>query len=89
MAVRREPRRVGAELAEEIRTAKVTPAEPAEGERSLERLRRQHRDPAARDVFGTPEAAAAGQRLEQRVAACEDCAERVFAALHRAPGAEQ
>ncbi|MGW2893770.1 Chromate resistance protein ChrB [Streptomyces sp. NPDC001212] len=78
-----------AELAKEIRTAKFTLAELEEEEQSLERLRRWHRDLTARDVFGTPEAARAGERLKQCVAACEDYAERVFAALHQVPEAEQ
>ncbi|MFF4862756.1 Chromate resistance protein ChrB [Streptomyces sp. NPDC001231] len=78
-----------AELAKEIRTAKLTSAELEEEEQSLERLRRRHRDLTARDVFGTPEAAKAGERLWQCVAACEDYAERVFATLHQAPEGEQ
>ncbi|MEU1202390.1 Chromate resistance protein ChrB [Streptomyces sp. NPDC005813] len=32
---------------------------------------------------GAPEAAGAGERLRQCAAACEDCAEQVFAARHR------
>ncbi|MFJ2717949.1 Chromate resistance protein ChrB [Streptomyces sp. NPDC087437] len=71
------------------RTAKFTPAELEEEEQSLERLRRRHRDLTARDVFGTPEAARAGERIKQCVAACEDYAERVLAALHQVPEAEQ
>ncbi|MEU6201449.1 Chromate resistance protein ChrB [Streptomyces sp. NPDC047061] len=74
-----------AELAKEIRIAKFTLAELEEEEQSLERLRRWHRDLTARDVFGAPEAAEAGERLRQRAAACEDYAERVFAALHQTP----
>ncbi|WP_020136928.1 Chromate resistance protein ChrB [Streptomyces sp. 351MFTsu5.1] len=73
------------ELAKEIRIAKFTLAELEEEEQSLERLRRWHRDLTARDVFGTPEAARAGERLRQCTAACEDYAERVFAALHETP----
>ncbi|MFE5816243.1 Chromate resistance protein ChrB [Streptomyces sp. NPDC056479] len=73
------------ELAKEIRIAKFTLAELEEEEQSLERLRRWHRDLTARDVFGAPEAAAAGERLKLCVAACEDYAERVFAALHQVP----
>lgn len=73
------------ELAKEIRIAKFTLAELEEEEQSLERLRRWHRDLTARDVFGTAEAAEAGARLKQCAAACEDYAERVFAALHQAP----
>ncbi|MFI0444105.1 Chromate resistance protein ChrB [Actinomadura sp. 6N118] len=71
-----------AEIAKEIRIAKFTLAELEEEEQSLERLRRWHRDLTARDVFGAPEAAEAGTRLKQCTAACEDYAERVFAALH-------
>ncbi|MEU5633201.1 Chromate resistance protein ChrB [Streptomyces rishiriensis] len=73
------------ELAKEIRIAKFTLAELEEEEQSLERLRRWHRDLTARDVFGTPEAAEAGERLRQCTAACEDYAERVVAALHQTP----
>jgi len=36
-------------------------------------------------VFGAPEAAEAAARLKDCVAACEDYAERVFAALHQTP----
>ncbi|WP_405595206.1 Chromate resistance protein ChrB [Streptomyces sp. NBC_01092] len=74
-----------AELAKEIRIAKFTLAELEEEEQSLERLRRWHRDLTARDVFGAPEAAEATERLKVCVAACEDYAERVFAALHQVP----
>ncbi|MFF4956184.1 Chromate resistance protein ChrB [Streptomyces sp. NPDC001222] len=75
-----------AELAKEIRHAKFTLAELEEEEQSLERLRRWHRDLTARDVFGSPEAAEAGKRLKECVAACEDYAERVFRVLHETPG---
>lgn len=74
------------ELAKEIRIGKFTLAELEEEEQSLERLRRWHRDLTARDVFGAPEAAEAGQRLKGCGAACEDYAERVFAALHQPEG---
>ncbi|MGV9243354.1 Chromate resistance protein ChrB [Streptomyces sp. NPDC003710] len=77
------------ELAKEIRIGKFTLAELEEEEQSLERLRRWHRDLTARDVFGAPEAAEAGRRLKQCAAACEDYAERVFAALHQTPQGEQ
>ncbi|MFD4511368.1 Chromate resistance protein ChrB [Streptomyces sp. NPDC058457] len=77
------------ELAKEIRIAKFTLAELEEEEQSLERLRRWHRDLTARDVFGAPEAAEAGERLGQCAAACEDYAERVFAALHQTPGQDR
>lgn len=74
-----------AELAKEIRTEKFTLAELEEEEQSLERLRRWHRDLTVRDVFGTPEATEAAERLAQCAAACEDYAERVFRALHGPP----
>ncbi|MGR6919762.1 Chromate resistance protein ChrB [[Actinomadura] parvosata] len=78
-----------AELAKEIRNAKFTLAELEEEEQSLERLRRWHRELMARDVFGSPQSAEAGERLKQCAAACEDYAERVFAALHQAPGEDR
>jgi len=74
------------EIAKEIRIAKFTLAELEEEEQSLERLRRWHRDLTARDVFGAPEAAEAGERLKRCQAACEDYAERVFSALHQSEG---
>ncbi|GAA2802013.1 Chromate resistance protein ChrB [Saccharopolyspora taberi] len=70
------------EIAKEIRIGKFTLAELEEEEQSLERLRRWHRDLTARDVFGAPEAAEAGERLKRCVEVCEDYAERVVAALH-------
>ncbi|WSA72409.1 hypothetical protein OG930_38155 [Streptomyces sp. NBC_01799] len=39
----------------------------------------------ARDVFGAPEAAEAGERLRQCAAVCEDYAERVFHVVHETP----
>ena len=74
-----------AEIAKEIRIAKFTLAELEEEEQSMERLRRWHRDLAARDVFGAPEAAEAAARLKQCTIVCEDYAERVFRALHETP----
>jgi hypothetical protein len=76
-----------AEIANEIRIAKFTLAELEEEEQSLGRLRRWHRDLMARDVFGAPEAARAGERLKECTAVCEDYAEQVFAALHQSEGA--
>ncbi|MFG1666310.1 Chromate resistance protein ChrB [Streptomyces sp. Y7] len=67
------------------RPPKLTLAALEDEEQSLERLRRWHRDLTARDVFGAPEAAEAGERLKVCVAACEDYAERVLAALHQVP----
>ncbi|MFI2204212.1 Chromate resistance protein ChrB [Streptomyces sp. NPDC020192] len=77
------------ELAKEIRIGRFTLAELEEEEQSLERLRRRHRDLTARDVYGAPEAAEAGRRLKECVAACEDYAERAFAVLHRTPEGER
>ncbi|WP_141203431.1 Chromate resistance protein ChrB [Streptomyces griseorubiginosus] len=78
--------KVAEEPAKEIRIATFTLAELEEEERSLERLRRRHGDLTARDVFGTPEAARAGERLGQCTAACEDYAERrVLPGLHETP----
>ncbi|MFF4783014.1 Chromate resistance protein ChrB [Streptomyces griseorubiginosus] len=74
------------EPAKDIRIAKFTLTELEEGEQSPERLRGRHRDLTARAASGTPEVARAGERLGQRTAACEDYAERVFAALHETPG---
>ncbi|MFF4986276.1 Chromate resistance protein ChrB [Streptosporangium saharense] len=77
------------ELAKETRIGKFTLAELEEEEQSLERLRRWHRDLTARDVFGAPEAAQAGQRLRECAVACENYAERVFTALHEMPDPEE
>ncbi|WP_306325221.1 Chromate resistance protein ChrB [Streptomyces venezuelae] len=74
------------EIAKEIRNSKFTLAELEEEEQSLERLRRWHRDLTARDVFGAPEAPRAAASLATCTHACEDYAERVFAALHRSEG---
>jgi len=72
-----------AEIDKEIRNAKYTIAELEEEEHSLERLRRWHRELAARDVFGAPNAAEADQRLKHCTERLADYTERVFAALHQ------
>ncbi|MGW5111429.1 Chromate resistance protein ChrB [Nocardia sp. NPDC004123] len=72
-----------AEIDKEIAKAKFTMAELEEEEQSLERLRRWHRDIKARDVFGAPAAAEAGQRLEHCADRLADYTERVFQALHQ------
>jgi DNA-binding transcriptional regulator PaaX len=72
-----------AEIAKEIRIGKFTMAELEEEEQSLERLRRWHRELAARDVFGAPAAAEAHQQLKQCTEVLADYTERVFAALHQ------
>ena len=58
-------------------------AELEEEEHSLERLRRWHRELTARDVFGAPTAAEAGQQLKHCTERLADYTERVFAALHQ------
>jgi hypothetical protein len=72
-----------AEIDKEIRIGKLTMAELEEEEQSLERLRRWHRELSARDVFGAPEAAEAGQRLKHCTERLADYTERVFTALHQ------
>jgi hypothetical protein len=72
-----------AEIDHEIRIAKFTMAELEEEEHSLERLRRWHRDLAARDVFGAASAAEADQQLKHCTERLADYTERVFAALHQ------
>lgn len=57
----------------------------ASGRGPQDAARLRDRDLTARDVFGTPEAARAGERLKQCAAACEDYTERVFTALHETP----
>ncbi len=71
------------EIDKEIALQKFTMAELEEEEQAMERLRRWHRDLAARDVFGAPLAAEAQLRLkhcEQRLA---DFTDAVFRALHQ------
>jgi sugar phosphate isomerase/epimerase len=72
-----------AEIDKEIRIGKFTMAELEEEEQSLERLRRWHRELSARDVFGTPSAAEAGQHLKHCTERLADYTERVFTALHQ------
>lgn len=72
-----------AEIDHEIRIEKFTIAELEEEEQSLERLRRWHRELSSRDVFGAPDAEAAGQQLKHCAARLVDYTERVFAALHQ------
>ncbi|CAN5509452.1 hypothetical protein BH09ACT7_BH09ACT7_39390 [soil metagenome] len=72
-----------AEIAKEIRIQKFTLAELEEEEQSLERLRRWHRDLAARDVFGAANAAEAGQQLKHCTERLAEYTELVFAALHQ------
>ncbi|MGW5714754.1 Chromate resistance protein ChrB [Amycolatopsis sp. NPDC003865] len=72
-----------AEIDKEIRVGKFTMAELEEEEQSLERLRRWHRDIKARDVFGAPAAADAGERLAHCADRLAEYTDRVFRALHQ------
>jgi hypothetical protein len=72
-----------AEIAKEIRIGKFTLAELEEEEQSLERLRRWHRELAARDVFGAPNAAEAAHQLKHCTERLADYTELVFTALHQ------
>ncbi|RTL69655.1 MAG: chromate resistance protein ChrB [Pseudonocardiaceae bacterium] len=72
-----------AEIDEEIRTEKFTLAELHEEERSLERLRRRHREIRMRDVFGATSASRADELFKHCACRLEEFTERVFAALHQ------
>jgi len=72
-----------AEIGSEIAKSKFTLAELEEEEQSLDRLRRWHRELAARDVFGAPNAAEAGQQLKHCAERLADYTERVFRAVHQ------
>ena len=72
-----------AEIDKEIRIEKFTLAELEEEEQSLERLRRWHRDLAARDVFGSPGAAEAAQHLKSCANALAGYTDLVFRAIHQ------
>jgi len=72
-----------AEIDKEVATQKLTMAELEEEEQSLDRLRRWHRDLTARDVFGAPAAAQAGQQLKHCQERLAEFTERVFQALHQ------
>jgi hypothetical protein len=72
-----------AEIAKEIRNGKFTLAELEEEEQSLERLRRWHRELAARDVFGAPNAAEAAHQLKHCTERLAEYTELVFTALHQ------
>jgi hypothetical protein len=80
---RAECAKFDAEIDKEIRIAKFTMAELEEEEQSLERLRRWHRELSARDVFGAPGAAEAGQQLKHSTERLADYTSQVFAALHQ------
>jgi DNA-binding transcriptional regulator PaaX len=69
-----------AELADEVRKAKLTLAELDEEEQSLDRLRRWYRQIRARDLFGAPGATIAERRLKECGEALEVFAEQVYQA---------
>lgn len=72
-----------AEIDKEFTQQKFTVAELEEEEQTLERLRRWHRDLAARDVFGAPLAGEAHLRLKQCGERLAEFTDAVFQALHQ------
>jgi len=62
---------------------KLTMAELEEEEQSLDRLRRWHRELAARDVFGAPLAPDAQMRLKHCEERLAEFTDQVFTALHQ------
>ena len=72
-----------AEIDAEIGKGKFTLAELEEEEQSLDRLRRWHRELAARDVFGAPGAAEAAQQLKHCAERLAEYTELVFQAIHQ------
>jgi hypothetical protein len=72
-----------AEIDKEFAQQKLTMAELEEEEQTLERLRRWHRELAARDVFSAPLATQAQQQLKHCVERLEEFTDAVFQALHQ------
>jgi hypothetical protein len=72
-----------AEIDKELALQKFTMAELEEEEQSLDRLRRWHRDLAARDVFGAPLAADAQLQLKHCEERLAEFTDQVFTALHQ------
>jgi len=72
-----------AEIDAEIGKDKFTLAELEEEEQSLDRLRRWHRELAARDVFGAPGADQAAQQLKHCAERLAEYTELVFQAIHQ------
>jgi hypothetical protein len=72
-----------AEIDKELALQKFTMAELEEEEQSLDRLRRWHRDLTARDVFGAPSAAEAGQQLKHCQERLAEFTDLVFQAQHQ------
>ncbi|MCI0142991.1 chromate resistance protein ChrB [Arthrobacter bambusae] len=70
------------EIAREIAKRRFTLAELEEEEQSLDRLRRWARSIRAKDVFGSPGASGAEERLAACAVALEDFAGRVYQQLH-------
>ena len=72
-----------AEIDKELALQKLTMAELEEEEQSLDRLRRWHRELAARDVFGAPLAPDAQMRLKHCEERLAEFTDQVFTALHQ------
>ena len=72
-----------AEIDAEIGKGKFTLAELEEEEQSLDRLRRWHRELAARDVFGAPGAAEADWQLKHCAEKLAGYTDLVFQAIHQ------
>ncbi len=72
-----------AEIDAELGKGKFTLAELEEEEQSLDRLRRWHRELAARDVFGAPGAAEADWQLKHCAERLAEYTELVFQAIHQ------
>lgn len=72
-----------AEIDKEFVLQKFTMAELDEEEQTLDRLRRWHRDLAARDVFGAPSAGEAQVRLKHCAERLTEFTDAVFQALHQ------
>lgn len=72
-----------AEIDKEFALQKFAMAELEEEEQTLDRLRRWHRDLAARDVFGAPLAPEAQLGLKQCSERLAEFTEAVFQALHQ------
>jgi hypothetical protein len=78
-----------AEIAKERRKVKFTVAELDEEEHNLDRLRRWFRELRARDLFGVPEGAHAGEQLKACAQLLDGYAEEVYQAVHAPLGTEQ
>jgi DNA-binding transcriptional regulator PaaX len=72
-----------AEIDAEVGKGKFTLAELEEEEQSLDRLRRWHRELAARDVFGAPGADQAAQQLKHCTEKLAGYTDLVFQAIHQ------